>query len=96
MYGSGKLSHCRCVIVKDSLGELSSMSGSSAFSVADVEPSFGPALTENPPLTAGWIVRSQYISFSKGLTGWKRISLVLFPLRIPYMLLSSSHGVPVF
>ena len=59
MSGSGKLSRCRHVAVRDSLGELSSMSGSSAFSVADVKPSFGPALTKNPPLTAGWIVRSQ-------------------------------------
>ena len=94
--GKLKLSRCRRVAVKDSLGELSSMFGSSAFSVANVELLFGPALIENPPLTAGWIVHSQYISFLKGLTGWKRISLILFPLRIHYAQLSSSHGAPVF
>ena len=43
----------------DSLGESSSMSGSSTFSVADVELSFELALTKNPPLIVGWIVRSQ-------------------------------------
>ena len=59
MSSAGKLSCCRRVVVKDSLGELSSMSGSSAFSVADVRMSFGLALTENPPLTFEWILRSQ-------------------------------------
>ena len=59
MSDSGRLSRCRRVTVRDSLGELSPMSGSSAFSVADVELSFGPAFTENPPLTVGWIVRFQ-------------------------------------
>ena len=59
MSDSGRLSRCRRVTVRDSLGELSPMSGSSAFSVANVEPLFGPALTENPPLTVEWIVHSQ-------------------------------------
>ena len=39
--------------VGESLGYISPMSGSIVFSVADVEPSFEPALTENPPPTAG-------------------------------------------
>ena len=72
------------------------MSGSSAFSVADVELSFGPALTENPPLTVGWIVCFQQTSSSRNLADWEGVSLALFPLGIPYALLSSFHGTPFF
>ena len=41
------------LVVGDSLGDLSSVSGSIVFNGADFEPSFGPALIENPPPTVG-------------------------------------------
>ena len=55
--------------VGDSLGDLSPMSGSIVFSVADIEPSFEPALAENPPPTAGVLVHSLCIVFLRCLAG---------------------------
>ena len=71
------LSHCRRVVifsalspaVGESLGDLSPMSGSIVFSVANVEPSFEPALTENPPPTAGVPVHFLCIIFLRCLAG---------------------------
>ena len=75
-----KLSRSRCVaivsvlslVVSDSLGDLSSMSGSIVFSRADVEPPFGPALIENPPPTAG--VPEHFLFETLCIVFWRRLA----------------------
>ena len=88
--GSLYFTHCCGLVTNGPLGEWFPMSGSSVFSVADVEPSLKPASTENPP-TVGWIVHFWQTSFSKSLVAWEEASLFLSPPRILYGLVSFCH-----
>ena len=59
------------LVVGDSLGDLLSRSGSIVFSGADIELSFGPALIENPLLTAG--VPEHFLFETLCIVFWRRL-----------------------